>query len=410
MAYKILGEKNRMVQVDFYLKGPEKQHVLETLRAEHPRLSPRQEQTKLIETCLDQYLKQENKSIWRLPHITNVSDKADLFRFQAILTRFPEVTLPSEPIELEVPELQDPDETEIQNYIDNFLLRFQELKPVDRPADWGDLITMGVHGECLDKVIPHSVQSHAPLLLKPPSQGDPDPLMLGILGLSPNDKKRIIFNIPDSYLFPAWRGKKATYTVKVYRVQEVHIPALDTELAQTLGFEDLRALLASLMADLASERKAQWEKQLRQKVLMAYVNRAEVVIPRAWVEESLKQQWLATDLTQFKKLGVPKEYAHKSLASWMNQPHLLAEAQFDLKTKFVLREVLKQQRILLQDSDILKALDPLSRDKPVQQVYEQLAEDGFLEPVKDTLHLEKAVDFIMQQARLKFGDKVYQPH
>ncbi len=401
--YKIIGEKNGNVFVDFRLQGQEQQNALNAIRQEFPDIAQSKQQDKLIEHCLSLYLDQENQAIWRLPHIQSIKAEPDQLNFRAILTRFPDVVLPDNPqTQIDVPEFKAPEETDIQAAIEEFHFRFQAQNRVDRPVDWGDRVTLNMFGRCENELIPNSAQLRFPLLLKPAENGETDPIMSGVIGLSSGDKKNLEFDLPETYHHPAWRGKKATYTIEVMEVREVLLPPLDNDMARHLGFKDLGHLLQSLMAEFRETWKTRWETKLRRLVLQTYVQRAQVNIPDKWIDEALKQEWQATDFERLKQMKAPKEFVLQSLDAWKQQADLKALQHNRLKTKFVLREILKQQDIALTRLDIDKVLSPFANNQQsTEEIYAEMIASGLVNEVSDTLHLEKAVDYIMAQAQLK---------
>ena len=181
------------------------------------------------------------------------------------------------------------DEAAVDARINQLLEEYSSWGAVDRPSQYGDLMTIDVRS-----VIPASADGGDEILVLDETDWDVTPDQENpmeppgfdeeLLGLKTGDTKEFVLGWPaDSQSIYA--GKEATFTVSVTDVEAYDKPALDDDFAQLVGpdfatLDDLkRSIRESLEADQASSAQNKFVNDLLDAVVaMSELNYPPVVI------------------------------------------------------------------------------------------------------------------------------------
>lgn len=223
-----------------------------------------------------------------------------------------------------------------------------------------------------------------------------------LVGMKIDEEKEIDVTFPEEYFSKELAGKPAKFKVKVNEIKVKELPELDDEFAKDVSeFDTLEELKADLKEHIQeeNERKAKYEEE--EEAIQAVLAKTEVEIPRVMIdneidgyihdfESRLSYQGLSLDMyldMMGKNLAdVRKEYEEK--------------ATTNVRTRLVLEEIFKIEKLEVTDEDINEKLKDLSRaygrdaDEFVKNATESMKEY-----VKEELKYTLAVKFIMANAK-----------
>lgn len=193
-------------------------------------------------------------------------------------------------VEKEVTEVTNED---IEARIEQYQAQYAEWQEVDRPSQYGDLMTVDVRG-----------------VLTEPDEGDEETVVLDetewevtpdednpmdppgfdeqLLGLNAGDEKTFTLSWPEDE--PSiYAGKSAEFKVKVHSIQAYLNAELTDELAQTIGpdFETVDDLRNSVKETLEEEAEQKAEDEYLDKAFEVFVEQAEMTYPPVVIEDQL---------------------------------------------------------------------------------------------------------------------------
>ena len=128
---------------------------------------------------------------------------------------------------------------EVAQTIDSMRERHAELRPVERPAATGDVVTVDVT-LTVDGGAPQPFGRDAHLEIGK-AYSLPG-LAEGLAGAAASEERTLDLVIPDDYPDEALRGTTGAFRVTVKAVAEKVLPALDDDFAKTVGVADVAAL------------------------------------------------------------------------------------------------------------------------------------------------------------------------
>lgn len=220
----------------------------------------------------------------------------DRVEFDATFEVYPDVTpgdLSNTTIERPTLEVTD---AEVDKTID--ILRKQRVHyhDVERAAQDGDRVTIDFVGTI------DGVEFEG-------GKGDDYPFVLGegrmledfengVRGMSPGESKDVSVQFPEDYAGKDVAGKTASFAITLKKVEEAHLPEVDSNFAMALGIADgdVEKMRAEIRANVEREVKKRLSAELKQKVMQALLDTTEVELPKALVQ--MEQEQLAENALQ----------------------------------------------------------------------------------------------------------------
>src|SRR5256712_6486041 len=173
-----------------------------------------------------------------------------------------------------------------------------QLRPVDRPAQPGDIVTVDVDATIPDRKVPPFARNAHVEAGKPLGIAG---LGEALVGLKAGETKSVELKFPDDASEGDLRGRAATFSFRPSQVSEKVLPALDDEFAKTVGVADLAALRKSVRNELAHAAFHEARDSAAEKAVAHALATAEVQVPEILVQDELEH--LISDLKARVKEG-----------------------------------------------------------------------------------------------------------
>lgn len=176
-----------------------------------------------------------------------------------------------------------PDE-EVAAVIERMREHHAELRPVQRPAAEGDVVLADVDATVEGRALPPvGRDAHLEVGREYSIKG----LGEGAAGVAEGEERTLELAFPDDHPDPELRGKAATFQMKVKQVAEKVLPALDDELAKTLGVADLAELRVTVRTELAHAAFHEARDAAAEKAVAHAVETASVDVPDILIDDEL---------------------------------------------------------------------------------------------------------------------------
>jgi trigger factor len=259
-----------------------------------------------VQKAFGEMIREARLRVAGYPRIEKKEGSADRLEFSATFEVFPEVKVGDlSGVAIERPTLQV-DDAAVERTIE--ILRRQRVSyaPVERAARDGDRVTMDFEGRIAGQPFEGGKASGFVTVLG-------DKRMLAEFeeaarGMAAGEAKSFDVTFPADYHGKDVAGRTATYELKMTRVEEPVLPALDAEFARRLGVADgdLARMRADVRANVAREVKKRVDARVKQQVLQALVDRTPLELPKALVQIEI-QRLLEAAATDLKAKGLKLE-------------------------------------------------------------------------------------------------------
>ena len=227
-----------------------------------------------------------------------------------------------------------------------------------------------------------------------------------VIGMKIDEEKDINVKFPEEYFSKELAGKDATFKVKLHEIKVKELPAIDDEFAKDVSeFDTLKDLKASIKEKLVEDKKNQAKYQLEDAVIKEVAKNTEIDIPSGMIETELdnilkdidgRLAYQGLNLAQYLKLinksedDMRKEYE--------------AQASESVKTRLVLEAIVKAENIEASDAEIEEKIKEMAKNYGKKEE-ELLENENLKEYLKNNITTEKAIQFIVDNAKIKATKK-----
>lgn len=243
---------------------------------------------------------------------------------------------------------------EVEKEINSLRERQAKWEEVERPAQIGDRVTMDLKLTSEDQTV--SDLKDNPFELTDERHGLFSGMDEQIAGMSVGESKTFSTTIPEDYANEKLAGKAANYEVTLHKVEIKVLPELDDAFASSASNEEyatLEDMRKGLSDQILENKKRKIRDDLREQVLDAVVEQAEVTIHPVLVEEEahemvhqmshiLEQQRMSMDQYLMLIKKSPEEY----------EESLKPEAEKRVRQQLVLEEIIKKEEIRVSPEEV----------------------------------------------------------
>ncbi len=241
---------------------------------------------------------------------------------------------------------------EVEQEIETLRNRQTTWRVVERPAAIGDRVTMDLKLSAGEQKI--SDLKENPFELAAERHGIYTGMDEHIVGMQVGESKTFTTTLPADYTNENLAGKEAQYEVTLHKVEEKELPELDDAFAtQAGGYETLEDLRQVISDQILENKKRRINNELRNKVVEAVIEQAQVTIHPILVKEEaeemlhqlshlLEQQRMSMDQYLLMMRKTREEYLQEI------QP----EAEQRVKHQLVLDEVARQEDIKVEPQEL----------------------------------------------------------
>jgi len=236
---------------------------------------------------------------------------------------------------------------EVEQELESLRNRQATWHEVERPADYGDRVTVDLKLTIEDKTI--SDLKDNPFELTQERHGLFTGMDEHIVGMQVGESKEFTTTLPTDYTNQDLAGKEAHYAVTLYKIEVKEVPELDDELAKQVSnsqnetLEDLRKAISD---NILENKKRRINDELREKVVNAVIEQAQITIHPLLIQEEAEEM-----LHQLSHL---LEQQHMSLDQYLMMvrktreeylKEIQPEAEKRVKRELVLDAVAKKENI-----------------------------------------------------------------
>lgn len=296
------------------------------------------------------------------------------------------------------------DDLQIEHHF--YMLREQNARLVPReegPAKQGDLVTIDFRGFVDGEPFEGGEAENYSLELG--SRSFIPGFEEQLIGVNPEQAVEVKIKFPDNYRKDDVAGKDAIFDVKIKHIKEKQLPVLDDDFVKEISeFETLEEMKADLKEKLLKNAEEQSKVKLEESLIEKVSDASIVEPPKILVdrqidrmigdlESYLRHQGMALD--QFVELsGKSKEDMREERRE---------EAEKRAKANLVLDAIAKKEGITIEDKELddkIKEIAESYNDDP-QRIREILDKQGRLPVMLEEMRIRKAVDLIVEAARIK---------
>ena len=287
-------------------------------------------------------------------------------KYKATVVIKPDVELGDYKAHGTVVEPKPPTDEDIAKTIDSMRETHAQLKPVDRAAQKGDIVTVDIDLNVDGKDMPpfarnaHVEAGREARTIK--GLGD------AFVGLKVGEEKTVSLPFADEdTVDQEVRGKTGTFKMRASQVAEKLVPALDDDFAKTVGVGTVDELRRSVKNELAHAAFHEARDDAADALMEHLLKEAKVEVPEILIQDELDH--LVADLqARVREQGITFEQfllqARKTEDELRQEWRPAAERR--AKAMLVLDEIAKQENVTVSSNELAAqvAMTPLAQQDP----------------------------------------------
>lgn len=233
----------------------------------------------------------------------------------------------------------------------------------------------------------------------------------GMIGLKVGEEKDINVSFPKEYGAKNLAGKEAVFKIKLHEIQELKIPELNEEILKKILPNEKEPSVELLEEKIEEQVKNEKllkliNEELKAKFADALIENYNFDLPRGIVEQETDMQfrnaWQSFSEEERKEFSQNKDKAKEKRDSFKE------EAQKSVKLTFIIDELAKLRKIIVNDQEVVQAIyfEAYRFGVNPKEHFENYKNQGALPAVKMALIEEKLFnDIFLSPKTNKKGEK-----
>ena len=292
-------------------------------------------------------------------------------------------------------------ESDIDAMLDKLRKQRTTWNEVERGAQDGDTVHMDFKGMVDGEVFEGGSAENVPLLLGSGSMIEG--FESGLLGAKAGDERTLEVKFPEDYRAEHLAGKDATFEVKVLRVTEPQLPALDEEFIKAFGVEagTVEALREDVAKNMRHELKQKLNSITKERVMDVLVAANPMDIPKAMITqeaERMKQQ-MVQDMQQ------------RGQTSSVDLPVSVFEEQARRRVHLglLVSEIMSAQELKADEEQVRETIAEFaeSYENPQEVVDYYLNDKNARASIENLVLENQVVEWVLGQVQLADENKVF---
>ena len=223
-----------------------------------------------------------------------------------------------------------------------------------------------------------------------------------IIGMKVNEEKDINVTFPEDYFSKDLAGKEATFKVTLHEIKKKELPRIDDDFAKDVSeFDTLADLKADIKSKMEKENEERAKYESEEAAIEAVCKDVEVDIPSGMIETEIdnmvkdienKLSYQGLTLDQYLKL------TNKTMENLRKE--FDEQANKAVKSRLVLEAIIKAEDIKPDDKEVEEKVKEMAKNygRPEDEL---LKNEGFKNYIVDNMKYEKAIAFILDNAKMK---------
>lgn len=359
----------------------------------------------LIQSSFEKAIEEHKLRLAGMPKVEpQPFKKGNPLVYEAIVEVLPEVILKDlegVTIEKTVAEIRDSD---VDHVLENMRKQHADWETVERASQEGDRLIFDFEGSINGEKFEGGSAKEFQLVLgsKQMIPGFEE----GLMGLKAGDSKDLHVTFPEQYPAENLKAKEAVFAIKVHKVEQPKLPALDDAFAKKLGVkEGLEALKADVRKKMTTELEQSLQHSLKTKVIDKLVELNPIETPESLIEQEIEH--LQSLARQEIAMYQGKEKADEMLLS--KEPYV-EQAKRRVIVGLLLAEAVKTYAIHVDRDKVKEHVELLaaSYSKPEELVAWYYKNPRMMSEIEAIVLENQVIDRLLEKASVKEKSESYE--
>jgi len=229
-----------------------------------------------------------------------------------------------------------------------------------------------------------------------------------LIGVNLNEETDVNVTFPEDYQSEELAGKAAVFVCTVREIKEKELPPLDDEFASEVSeFDTLEEYKEDIRTKISEKKEQEAKNQKEEAIVDAVIEEAFMEIPEAMIQT--QQQQMLEDFAQriqSQGLNVEQYMEITGMTQAGLAEQMRPQALKRIQSRLVMEAVAAEEGMTATEEDVDAEIVKMAEVYRMEtdKVMELLGEGG-RKQVKEDICVNKAVDFVVQNAKETKADK-----
>jgi trigger factor len=220
-----------------------------------------------------------------------------------------------------------------------------------------------------------------------------------LIGLELGEDKDVDVTFPEDYRATELAGKPATFRVKLHEIKRLTLPELDDDFAQDVSEEETLADLKKDITHKLEERlKKEEEDYIRNQVVEAAANNAEVDIPAAMVDHEVDHMY--SHFVQnlgYQGLNIELYTQLTGQSESDIKAQMKEDADKKVRADLVIEAICAAENVEVTEEEVNEEIEQTAKEmnREVEEVRDIINKQGNIEALRDSLKRKKTIDLLV---------------
>lgn len=299
--------------------------------------------------------------------------------------------------------IADPTEEDVKKELDALAKSQAQLIPVENePVAMGDHVVLNLKGYLADNEEDGDAEPFVEdedYAVEVGSGMAVEGLETQLIGLTLGQPETLRLTYPDNHPDVALQGQNVRFEVTVTEIKRPEIPAVDDELAKTLGYDGEKELREAVETRVR-EAKAEQARRDRLAVILGKLKeRLSFELPPVLVDRAIHNQLHELD-NMLRQMGANLDDYLESRQISLDQLHeeMRPQAEERVREELILEAVAHQENLTVSDDEVINGVRAMAEAyrQPLDQVVAALKAQGDFDVLRSTLLITKASDYLSE--------------
>ena len=223
-----------------------------------------------------------------------------------------------------------------------------------------------------------------------------------IIGMKIDEEKDIKVKFPEDYFSKDLAGKDAIFKVTLHEIKKKELPKIDDEFAKDVSeFDTLDELKNSIKEKLDTENTEKAKYETEEEAIKTVCDNTKLDIPNGMIELEIDN--MIKDMENrlsYQGLNLNQYLQIMGKTETEIRDNFKEQAERNIKSRLVLEAIVKAEKIEATPEEIDEKIKEMAKQYGRKED-ELLANEQLKEYIKGNLETEKAIDFIVKNAKKK---------
>jgi len=223
----------------------------------------------------------------------------------------------------------------------------------------------------------------------------------GLVGLAVGETRPVVVKLPGDFPVKEIAGLEMTYEVTLKEVREQELPEIDDEFARSTRLaDDAASLRGAVRTALEKDLEQKIEQTKREQIIQHLNEKIVFEVPQDLLSQATQRR--VQELVEAnQQRGVSEEEIVENQEEIMSAAN--QQAQFDVKTNFILHKIAEQEQVAATNEDLQRELmTHVMRTKATKaQIKKLIKNQRVLDRLRENIITRKTVDLLLAGATIE---------